>query len=115
MVKARRGETAEVSLQGQLLIRDRRRKAALFLHEGSLWVADFIDGKGGIVDAASWVRFNCSAPSSARFVVRPARARTHALSPQLAATIGLLLQASASSPNEVDSANEKRCMEHDDA
>jgi len=46
-------------IQGQLLRQSRRREAALFLHQGRLWVADFFDGHGEIVDAISWVRFNC--------------------------------------------------------
>ena len=112
-MNARRNATSQVPLQGQLLRRDRRREAALFLHQGSLWVADFIDGKGGIVDAASWVRFNCSAPTKPRSGA--SRARMHALSPRLAATIGSLLRESAGSPIVDDASDAQRRVEPDDA
>lgn len=48
-------------LQGQLLRRTARREAAIFLRDGALWVADFIDGRGELADAATWFRFNCAA------------------------------------------------------
>lgn len=53
-----------------MLRRSKRREVAIFLRDGSLWVADFIDGQGALVDAATWFRFNCAAVSSA-----PARGR----------------------------------------
>ncbi len=37
---------------------------AIFLRDGVLWVADFIDGEGSLVDAPTWIRFNCGALSS---------------------------------------------------
>lgn len=51
-------------LQGQVLRRSERREAAIFLHDDALWVADFIDGQGEIVDAVTWFRFNCGAAES---------------------------------------------------
>jgi hypothetical protein len=53
-----------IPLQGQVLRRRRRREAVLFLREDALWVADFIDGRGEITDAATWIRFNCAAAKS---------------------------------------------------
>ncbi len=47
-------------LLGQVLRRNERREAVMFLRDGALWVADFIDGEGELVDAATWVRFNCA-------------------------------------------------------
>ncbi len=58
------------AVQGQVLRRSKRREAALILRDGTLWIADFIDGEGALVDAATWIRFNCAAASSA-----PARRR----------------------------------------
>jgi hypothetical protein len=37
-----------------------RRQVAIYLHDDALWVADFVDGKGEIVDAKTWFRFNCA-------------------------------------------------------
>jgi hypothetical protein len=48
------------SIQGQLLRRNTRREVAIFLRDGALWVADFVDGDGEIVDATTWFRFNCT-------------------------------------------------------
>ena len=51
-------------LQGQVLRRTRRRESVLFLRDDALWVADFIDGRGELMDAVTWVRFNCAASRS---------------------------------------------------
>ena len=51
-------------LQGQVLRRSRRREAVLFLRDDCLWVADFIDGRGELTDAVTWIRFNCAAAKS---------------------------------------------------
>lgn len=52
------------ALQGQVLRRSQRREAVLFLRDDALWVADFVDGRGEVTDAATWIRFNCAAASS---------------------------------------------------
>jgi hypothetical protein len=52
------------SIKGQLLRQSTRREVAIFLHDGALWIADFVDGDGVLIDAATWFRFNCAAPSS---------------------------------------------------
>ena len=52
------------SVQGQLLRQSECREVAIFLQDGALWVADFIDGNGQLFDAATWFRFNCGALSS---------------------------------------------------
>ena len=38
---------------------------AIFLRDGALWVADFVDGQGALIDAITWFRFNCGALSTA--------------------------------------------------
>jgi hypothetical protein len=38
---------------------------AIFLRDGTLWVADFVDGQGALIDAVTWFRFNCGALSTA--------------------------------------------------
>lgn len=47
------------SIQGQLLRLSERREVAIFLQDGALWVADFIDNQGELIDAITWFRFNC--------------------------------------------------------
>jgi hypothetical protein len=51
------------TLQGQILRRNERREVAIFLRDGALWVADFVDGDGQLIDAPTWFRFNCGAAS----------------------------------------------------
>jgi hypothetical protein len=57
-------------IQGQLLRLSERREVAIYVREGSLWIADFIDGRGELVEPVAWFRFNCGTPST-----RPARRR----------------------------------------
>jgi hypothetical protein len=52
------------AIQGQLLRLSARREVAIYLRNGALWVADFIDGHGKIIDAITWFRFNCGTSSS---------------------------------------------------
>jgi hypothetical protein len=52
-----------VTILGQMLRRSERRETAIYLRDGVLWVADFVDGRGELVDAESWLRFNCGAAS----------------------------------------------------
>ena len=41
-----------------------RREVAIYLRDGSLWIADFIDGHGELVEPLAWFRFNCGTPSA---------------------------------------------------
>ena len=53
------------SMQGQVLRLSERREVAIFLRDGALWVADFVDGDGALMDAITWFRyFNCGAQST---------------------------------------------------
>ena len=52
------------AVQGQILRLSERREAAIYLHKGKLWVADFIDGRGELIDAVTWFRFNCGSRAS---------------------------------------------------
>jgi hypothetical protein len=47
------------SIQGQILRRSERREVAIYLRDGELWIADFIDGIGELIEPAAWFRFNC--------------------------------------------------------
>jgi hypothetical protein len=59
------GESAS-SIQGQLLRRSDRHEVAIYLRDGTLWIADFIDGVGQLIEPAAWFRFNCGTPWARR-------------------------------------------------
>ena len=59
-----------VRIQGQLLRFSARREVAIYLLDGTLWVADFVDGHGELIEPEIWFRFNCGSPET-----RPARRR----------------------------------------
>lgn len=46
-------------IQGQLLRWSEHHAVAIYLREGSTWIADFVDGRGVLVDVNTWFRFNC--------------------------------------------------------
>lgn len=48
-----------MTILGQILRRSERRETVIYLRDGVVWVADFVDGHGQLVDPASWLRFNC--------------------------------------------------------
>jgi hypothetical protein len=50
-------------IQGQLLRWSEHHAVAIYLREGSTWIADFIDGHGVLVDVNTWFRFNCGTGS----------------------------------------------------
>lgn len=50
---------SSVPIQGQLLRLSERREVAIYLRQGTLWVADFVDGCGELVEPVAWFRFNC--------------------------------------------------------
>ena len=86
-------------IQGQLLRRNPRRETALFLHRGRLWVVDFVGGEGEILDAATWVRFNCSDVSRANSCAAGSEYAS-SLSPALAERLELLLDAAEAAGDE---------------
>jgi len=53
-------------IQGQLLRRSERREVAIYLRDGKLWIADFIDGVGELIEPEAWFRFNCGTPWARR-------------------------------------------------
>jgi len=55
---------SEGPIQGQLLRLSARREVAIYLHRGTLWIADFIDGQGELIEPHLWFRFNCGAPGT---------------------------------------------------
>jgi hypothetical protein len=90
-----RGPTTPI--QGQLLRLTERREVAIFLCEGALWVADFIDGDGELIDAVSWFRFHCAALSTAHARHRMVLEAAIPLSDELVTRIESLRKAYRSS------------------
>ncbi len=87
------GHKGSTPLQGQLLRRSERREVAIFLLDDSLWVADFVDGQGELVDAVSWFRFNCGAAASVHARRRMALESALPLSDELVARIEALYRS----------------------
>ncbi len=72
-----------------------RREVAIYLRKGTLWVADFIDGDGELVEAATWFRFNCGALSTYHARRRMVQESAIPLSPELVTRIESLHRPNA--------------------
>ena len=46
-------------IQGQMLRLSGHHAVAIYLRDGVVWIADFVDGQGMLFDANTWFRFNC--------------------------------------------------------
>ena len=78
------------SIQGQLLRRSEHRAVAIYLREGSTWIADFVDGQGVLVDVDTWIRFNCGKGANCHVSRRLALEQAIPLSAELIAQIEAL-------------------------
>lgn len=95
-------------IQGQLLRLSERREVAIYLRDGTLWVADFIDGDGELVEAKTWFRFNCGAHVTYQERRRMVRETAIPISATLIAKIEQLHQPiddSRGRANEVEETN----------
>jgi hypothetical protein len=81
------GNRFATAIQGQLLRCSNRREVAIYLRKDALWVADFIDGEGELIDAVTWFRFNCGTPFTSYARRRMIIESAMPLSVQLAARI----------------------------
>ena len=81
-------------IQGQLLRRSERREVAIYLRDGRLWIADFVDGVGELMEPVAWFRFNCGTPWARRAHRRMSYESAVPLSADLAARIEDLHRAS---------------------
>ena len=77
-------------IQGQLLRLSEHRAVAIYLREGSTWVADFVDGRGILVDVGTWFRFNCGTLANSHASRRIALESGIPLSAELVAQIETL-------------------------
>jgi hypothetical protein len=73
-MRSRRGRVAMESvpvsakparIRGQLLRLSAHHAVAIYLRDGAMGIAEFIDGHGDLVDVNSWFRFNCGSPANA--------------------------------------------------
>lgn len=92
-----RARAAPPALQGQLLRLGAHREVAIYLRDGTVWVADFVDGNGVLIDPGTWLRFNCGAPANVRAARRTARESAIPLTAELAARIESLHRAPVTS------------------
>ena len=88
------GDSAS-TIQGQLLRRSERHEVAIYLRDGTLWIADFIDGVGELIEPAAWFRFNCGTSQARRAHRRMLLESAMPLSAELAARIERLHRARA--------------------
>ena len=93
-------------IQGQVLRMSQRREAAIYLRKGTLWVADFIDGDGELVDAPTWFRFNCGALSTYHARRRMVRESAIPLSAELVDRIETLHRPTQPAKNDRAMASE---------
>jgi hypothetical protein len=77
-------------VQGQLLRQSTHRAVAIYVRDGVIGVADFIDGYGTLIDAATWLRFNCGTPGNLHALRRTMLESAFALSVDLAERIEAL-------------------------
>ena len=82
-------------IQGQLLRQSERREVAIYLRNGQLWIADFVDGIGELIEPVEWFRFNCASPWERRAHRRMLFESATPLSTDLAARIERLHQPPA--------------------
>jgi hypothetical protein len=77
-------------IQGQVLRLSKHRAVAIYLRNGSMWVADFIDGQGVLADANTWFRFNCGTLANPHALHRMALESAMPLSAELVERIDAL-------------------------
>ena len=68
--------------------------AAIYLRDGQMWIADFIDGQGMLVDATTWFRFNCGTLANSHSLRRMTLESAMPISSTLAERIDELHRAS---------------------
>ena len=93
-----------MAIQGQMLRRSARREVAIYLRGSALWVADFIDGDGEFVDAATWIRFNCASASAWQARCRMVRESALPVSRELSLRIERLHDPDASAASDATGA-----------
>lgn len=91
-------------IQGQLLRLSAHRTVAVYLRDGVMWVADFIDERGTLVDTGAWFRFNCGTPANAQAMRRAVLESALPLSAEIIERIEALHGAARPSRGEAHTA-----------
>jgi hypothetical protein len=94
--------SAHAPIQGQLLRLSARREVAIYLLDGMLWVADFIDDQGELFEPETWFRFNCGSSNAREAQRRMLRESGLPLSANIVTKIEELHRA-ASDPDAAES------------
>ena len=81
-------------IQGQMLRLSEYHAVAIYLRDGVMWIADFVDGRGSLVDANTWFRFNCGTLANSHALRRMALESATPISLALSARIETLHDAS---------------------
>lgn len=77
-------------IQGQMLRLSEHHAVAIYLRDGAVWIADFIDGQGALIDANTWFRFNCGNLANSHALRRMALESAMPISAELGARIEAL-------------------------
>jgi hypothetical protein len=80
-------------IQGQMLRLSKLHAVAIYLRDGRVWVADFIDGQGTLIDATTWFRFNCGTLANSHALRRMALESAMPLSQEIVDHIEALHRA----------------------
>ena len=81
-------------MHGQMLRLSEHHAVAIYLRDGQMWIAEFIDGQGVLVDAATWFRFNCGTLANSHSLRRMTLESAMPISSTLAERIDELHRAS---------------------
>jgi hypothetical protein len=77
-------------IQGQMLRLSEHHAVAIYLWDGAMWIADFVDGQGALVDANTWFRFHCGTLANSHALRRMALESAIPISPELSQRIEAL-------------------------
>jgi hypothetical protein len=80
-------------IQGQMLRLSEHHAVAIYLRDGVMWIADFVDGQGTLVDANTWFRFNCGTLANSHALRRMALESATPISLELSERIEALHDA----------------------
>ena len=81
-------------IQGQMLRLSEQHAVAIYLRDGVMWIADFSNGQGALVDANTWFRFNCGSLVNSHALRRMALESAMPISPEFGGRIEALHLAS---------------------
>jgi hypothetical protein len=87
-------------IQGQMLRLSEHHAVAIYLRDGAMWIADFVEAQGTLVDANTWFRFNCGTLANSHALRRMALESATPISPELSERIEALHGAAVTGRGE---------------